>query len=1402
MANSHTTQRAYTMRLMGRDSTGKSSFQTNNLESLWNTHKKINEAVKIVGSWFLTLRGGLPADLTDCDEEKIGERRRLLALCWFSVESSDDTTEKYRIQTEKNKTLKAVAGEMKDAFYACLKSKGITQADYEQWWGDCKAALTANIREDSVWVQRWKMFDDKTEDMPTSQEAQSIFLNNFGKDFLKSAESNEEGEESSQEPQDPTKQGRGLCSNWFGNGNKTDFEVLSDAYGKLVEFAKSCENNPPNDLISLKNNIIAFRRTNNWTQVCAKKTKGKITIPEPQIANNGPQPKFKKTWETLLFDLRIDEENTEPSSNSDKAVLKSNFWKEFREQVEKQRNKKTQNTAQVKNGSWTNSLKESLEKFMGQYGDQSSGRANTEYFYFVLGQGMARLSQTHSWVKNAEKERQEAEQGKKEAEKFFAARQTVKTLLDTYISNRSESFGSFEGIVISNSAIKGWDDIVKSWQETKGNSEQDELRRKDLARQAQESAEKFGDINLFLRMAENDYLSVWLADNKPDPEILKQFAKLEQSTYNSRRFKVPSYRHPDPISHPVFCQFGSSKPAVNFEVHEKKTASSLVKIFLLDGRKDFNWHSRRLREELGLAHSGNNKAEKVPRVTKVGLKAMGIEPNSPAIAEGVFEAKDWNARLEIYRPDLNRLKAKKNQEQIHKMIGKLRWLITFSPKLSCNGPFQQYIKAEKVKEILKSDNSPVSVNFRTGNVYYPKGKSWMVRPGLGVLPGIRVMGVDIGQRFGAVCSVWQQIQSTEIVTLAQKTGVLAPNPNAVSFRCPNPDAPEKLNKSGNKKPEFVFRKVAENSWARLERQFAIRLPGEYEESRPLQDYEILWLEGFHKAIGCAKPVQKDDVCSAQLETLRLAKLALQRHGDLIKIYQAFHSDKRILPGGREKSINNTSERAEYIQSVMGFWHNLAESEHWSAKMEIKNLWNTYVHIQKPEEMRSKKAKEGLEANYKTNAEALTNNLKAMQEIPGTFLKLWQNDDLNWKGWLKNLSGWIGKGRRLDDFKAKLSAAERKNSGGVSLRRITAIGEVSKLQRAYAQRPNNKCLKPEISEGDRHGKTLRDKMERLREDRLKKLSGAIVLSAMGLVSDNRKDKMSGIEQGMKIGPRFAPVHVIAVENLDNYKTSELRTRRENRGLMSWSAAELKKYLQDACELYGLYLAEVQPSYTSRFCSRCGAPGVRCAEKTGKELLSSPYWQEQLDKAVKKDEAAAKPRDKWLKEIAEMKNNGKLKDSDKIRFPQVGGEIFTCSNQNCEVSGHGQTFGGIQADFNASANIAIRAMMDPSVKAWQYIPTQNGKPAEDKFKGLDVSAVLLKPESEEESSASEQRPDKGKKKGKSKEKTIRNLFRDISGGINGELAESEWNYHEAFFPIVEERVIRNLRLAVENGKKKTS
>ncbi|MBI4249345.1 MAG: type V CRISPR-associated protein Cas12b [Elusimicrobia bacterium] len=1428
-----TTQRAYTMRLQGPMDGGDSW-----MDRLWITHDKVNRGAKVFGEFLLTLRGGLPASAIDGAEDDLAARRRLLALCWFTVESEDSATADFRVSHQDvpggQGGRRADEKKMEQALRECLESKDIPASARADWMRDCGHALKARIRDDAVWVQRWKMYED-LHSKPDPAEVRAILFELLGRDFLspyvegkkgrrtKSAESGKQ-EEDKEKPAEPIaraeqfdhvrRTARRLEGEWFGQGKKRDFSALTAAYGALKNISEKLAEEPPRTMAALKKMVLAARQEEGWELVRPKKKEGSvIAVGEMALANSGPSPRARSTWDRILLAIRADEPDALPSGRGDQ-FLKADFWKGLAEDAAKTIEKKSDRGTVGRGADWTASLLQRVQTEAGIAYKPNSEM--TEFFRFMLGAAAARVAQTHSWVRRAEALRDDASMKESNLEKKFQSGAWLKARewLDDYLERRSERSGASGLMTIRKNAIDGWDKVVQRWTVIPTAGEQAVEERRTAVKELQESEEKFGDAVLFDALALEEASCVWRLAGKPAPELLKAFVEWRQAEYDTRRYKVPRYCHPDALLHPVFCQFGKDKPGIEYGWRKAaattdRSQATKVDVLLLDssGGADWvemRWQGKRLLRDLGFSET-TAQFSGISRDTRLGRGASGVVSfDAPSERpKHLFEknAKPWNARLEAPRGLLERMAqliTKGKRDQVERIRRRIGWFLTFSPDLIKQGPWHSFVSIPAVRNVLKSDGAPVSVNARKGTTYWKSGFGWMVRPGLGIFPGIRVLGMDLGHRHGAACAVWQQVSDDEVSQAAKRAAVQPPAKPEISFCCDDPS--RELCKGGTRKgklPQLIFRRVGPDSWARLERQFLIRLPGEIEGARALAVWERGWLESFVKGFGKTfgsdeergrwKERMGADVALARLEALKLAARALRRHGDRVRIAHALVSSEMPGMGGRMQKISSAQDRLPHLVRAMGLWDLMANSTWWKDD-EAAALWKNRVvpvaselgaELPLSDEDASlqaaKAARKKREALYSKVSEKLASEAKLSKEIADFFFASWGREDAAWKARLRALSLWIAKGAVWDKTgKWSRKPQVQRNAGGLSLVRISALEQLARLQRAFAQRPTRETVFRMAEEGERHARRMREKLERLREDRLKKLANAVAMGAMGLVG-MEKDKLARVEKARREGPRFAPTHVVVIESLSHYRPEASRTRRENRGLMSWSAREMARRLKDQCDLHGLLMLEASAAYTSRFCSRCGSPGSRCEELFLRELENS-YWSKERRKALDTPENSRTPSHRYLLALDPMNTPDR-----RVRLPREGGALFVCSNDRCQISG-----GGLQADLNAAANIGIRAMLDGRWRgAWQYLPTVGSIP--------DLKSFALKGASEDLKNLKIKIGGGGngkpiRNKAKSNGRNVFNAFRDVTQGVDPSV--SIWKPYRQFWQDAANRVIERL------------
>lgn len=523
------------------------------------------------------------------------------------------------------------------------------------------------------------------------------------------------------------------------------------------------------------------------------------------------------------------------------------------------------------------------------------------------------------------------------------------------------------------------------------------------------------------------------------------------------------------------------------------------------------------------------------------------------------------------------------------------------------------------------------------------------------------------------------------------------------------------------------------------------------------------------------------VAELMSSAVNIVRLALRRHGDAARIAQYLITNEKTKPGGIKEKLDSHG-RVEMITDALGLWHGLATSKRWQ-DTKAENLWRENfpdVLITKKEDedktkQQIKKEKRDFrEKILKAIAEKLSqNNMK----LHVAWTTRWLKDDSEWQKRLRWLRDWIlPRGSRANDKSIR-------HVGGLSLTRIATIRSLHQVQKAFFTRLKPDSTHETAKEG--FGQGILDALENMRAQRVKQLASRIAEAALGVgrikIPKNGKDPKRPCEQVDD------PCHAVVIENLTHYRPEETRTRRENRQLMQWSSAKIKKYLSEACQLHGLHLREVPAGYTSKQDSRTGAPGIRCEDVSVDEFLKSLFWIKEVKRAEKKDDA----RSKYLIALREKYSTLKEDEMTKacpLRIPLKGGEIFVSAD------GKSPTSKGIQADLNAAANIGLKALLDPDWPGrWWYVPcdSKEYKPIKDKVSGskaFDNIEGLKKTTTDE--SGKNISGKKSRKRGARAEgnKEVVNLWRDVSAKS---LTEGEWQEYSAYKNKVQYNVIRSLR-----------
>jgi IS605 OrfB family transposase len=1434
-----TTQRAYTLRLRG---VNKADLSWR--DALWATHEAVNRGAKVFGDWLLTLRGGLDHSLAeDGPPEQRKDRRILLALSWLTVEDQAGTPS-HSVVKDPVPVLRQI-----------LNDRGVSPSDIGDWLADCSPSLQASIRPDAVWVNRSAAFDSFLAKCPTlTRDEIWDFLEPFfvsPKVYLQPAEKADDDPAAvdEDEAKDLVQKAGGWLSRRMGSGTGADFARMAQAYEHIAAGARSAGEGQSG--AALMRELAASLATFEPTSNDADGVLSVISGPGYKSATRNHIKAIAESPGLTRADLdKLAESATTDARNSEEKVG-GKGPRPYSDLIIKE-----------------------VERACGFTYLNPDGRARHPEFSVMLDHAARRVNVAHSWIKNAEAERRQFED---DAQRIAGVPPQALAWLEAHCEARKGTSGALDAYRIRKRAIDGWDKVVARWSRADCRTTEDRIK---AARELQDDPEidKFGDIQLFEALADDDAECVWKSNGKPAAEPLKNYVFARDAMAKRLRFKVPAYRHPDPLRHPVFVDFGNSRWDIEFSAHraptklkpladkEKKLRESLaeaeeklatasdkkrpgliakteklrgdlevaarehasmadrhsVRLRLWNGQDveaaALRWSSKRLMRDLALRPLSGGGAVVVTRADRLGRAAAGVDAKTPLAIAGLFDEGEWNGRLQAPRKQLDAIarQVEKNgwDSKAETMRQRIHWLLSFSAKLTPRGPWTELA----ARLGLKPDPQ-----------YWPhadanKKRKSHARLILSRLPGLRVLSVDLGHRFAAACAVWQSLSLSELQKEITGRKIVAGGIAQIDLYCHTRHRDEH-----GKERTTIYRRIGADTlldgsihpspWARLDRQFLIKLQGEDRSPRKASPQEIQTLSEFERCAGRERrqdePRRSLSIDDLMYDAVRTARLALQRHARRARIAFNLTTDERVRPGGIKEALTE-EKRLELLVDVLGEWHALATDSRWNDQA-ARELWNDSLsavsggfEIQRqepsedgqPTKAERKKAQEELAARLKPLAGSLADDRQLATRLHDTWEQRWKLDDEQWRGKLKWLSRWLmphGGGR---------SSASRRNVGGLSLSRISTLVDFRrKVQVGFFTRMKPDGTRVEIDSN--FGQKALDLIERLKDSRTKQLVSRIVEAALGAGTERgrrwtdergkerdrkRNDRPYWIDEaGKEHGDRrFAPCHAIIIEDLDHYRPEETRTRRENRQTMDWKSAETRKRLADHCQLYGLHLRDVNPQYTSRQDSRTGAPGMRCVEVQVEAFLNKPLWQKQVAQAHRKrEDGKGDSRDMLLFDLYDrFKDTSGPALKQLVCLPLKGGDLFT--------SAQGAVSRPIQADLNAAANIGLRALMDPDFPGrWWYVPCdpKTKSPKADKVKGsiLDAVDALAGPSTEDGTGRMQRaRTPRGKPK------DVVNLWRDSSlRAITGVQSGDAWQETPQYWNTVQARVVALLREAIDRN-----
>ena len=676
-----------------------------------------------------------------------------------------------------------------------------------------------------------------------------------------------------------------------------------------------------------------------------------------------------------------------------------------------------------------------------------------------------------------------------------------------------------------------------------------------------------------------------------------------------------------------------------------------------------------------------------------------------------------------------------------------------------HGPWLDYVAA----------GLPEGIDYKRGrddyylNYAVNKGRKRPAQLQLARLPGLRVLSLDLGHRYGAACAVWETLTREEMIEACREADN-QPKLTGEELYVHLRRHTEKIQKSGRNKGErvvetTVYRRIGPDvlpdgskhpaPWARLERQFLIKLQGEDRPARRALETEIERVNEFRHFLGLAPLDETARIDDLHGETVKTTRLGLRRLSDAARIAYTMTAVRKPTSGGREEELG-PEQRIEYVQDALAAWQELATSKRYQDAW-ARRVWETWVegklHGPEPVEIgedvsrsERKKRREQGRAAVREAAEQLADpQCAAAKELHRLWSEEWERRERQWRDQLRWLRRFVLP--RKEDWKRDPTSI--RYVGGLSTRRLRTIRDLYQVLKAFRMRAEPHDLRANMPEaGDdrlaNFGRRILNQLEQLREQRIKQLASRVIEAALGA---GRMNKVLGRDRKRPQERVDRTCHAVVVEDLEFYRPEDSRLRRENRQLMDWAARNVRKYIMEGCQLHGLHFVEAAARYTSKQDSRTGAPGVRCEDipravlqEAARRVCSSGeasgstdepraaarferqvrYWVRELSRLRGRRGSELSPRDQIL--LAIIDRIGQLPQSRSVvRLPRPGAELFVSTDTNSPAAG------GIQADLNAAANIGLKALTDPDWDgAWWFVlgDPATGKLVSDKIQGCLV------------------------------------------------------------------------------------
>jgi hypothetical protein len=304
--------------------------------------------------------------------------------------------------------------------------------------------------------------------------------------------------------------------------------------------------------------------------------------------------------------------------------------------------------------------------------------------------------------------------------------------------------------------------------------------------------------------------------------------------------------------------------------------------------------------------------------------------------------------------------------------------------------------------------------------------------------------------------------------------------------------------------------------------------------------------------------------------------------------------------------------------------------------------------------------------------------------------------------------------------------------GLSMARIEQLSELRRRWQSLNQSLRRKIGDKPLTASEMRNDPIPDpcpdiltKLENIREQRVNQTAHLILAQALGLRL--RQPLISAASrQAADIHGEYEvarpPVDMIVVEDLSRYLSDQGRAKSENTRLMKWCHRAITLKLKMLAEPFGIPVLETPAAYSSRFCSLSGVAGFRAAE-VGWNDRHDFRWRVLLEEEAKARAENKAPSPSAAHAASLFASLKEIAASDRpnctLLAPQPGGPVFVTAQPvphpapaaNRKQAGN-RFILPMQADLNAAANLALRAVADPSCAHIHHrLRTERKKGAKD-------------------------------------------------------------------------------------------